>query len=72
MKQLFYLYLSDNDLTSLDPAAFAGLSELTYLHLEGNRLTQLPGAGETGFVSVKIEHSVKVKIQNTMLLCVFL
>lgn len=47
MKTLFYLYLSDNDLTSLEPEAFVGAPELTYLHLEGNRLAQFPGSGQS-------------------------
>lgn len=46
MKNLLYLYLSDNDLTFLDSGAFAGAPELTYLHLEGNRLAQFPGSGQ--------------------------
>uniref|UniRef100_A0A8C5G6N3 Chondroadherin-like protein n=1 Tax=Gouania willdenowi TaxID=441366 RepID=A0A8C5G6N3_GOUWI len=43
MKELLYLYLSDNLLTSLGRRAFAGLPKLTYLHLEDNRLTVFPG-----------------------------
>ncbi|XP_061556914.1 chondroadherin-like protein [Phycodurus eques] len=44
MKSLFYLYLSDNDLTSLGPETFTGAPELSYLYLEGNRLVQFPGS----------------------------
>ncbi|XP_077590910.1 chondroadherin-like protein [Stigmatopora nigra] len=44
MKKLFYLYLSDNDLTSLVPETFVGSPELSYLYLEGNRLAQFPGS----------------------------
>lgn len=46
MKNLFYLYLSDNDLTTLDSGTFDGAPKLTYLHLEGNRLAQFPGSGQ--------------------------
>uniref|UniRef100_A0A8D3A149 Chondroadherin-like b n=1 Tax=Scophthalmus maximus TaxID=52904 RepID=A0A8D3A149_SCOMX len=43
MKGLIYLYLSENDLTSLSPDAFKGISRtLTYLHLEKNRFTSFP------------------------------
>lgn len=42
MKGLVYLYLSDNDLTSLGPEVFNGTPELIYLHLEGNKLAQFP------------------------------
>ncbi|XP_057673550.1 chondroadherin-like protein isoform X1 [Corythoichthys intestinalis] len=44
MKKLFYLYLSENDLTSLVPETFTGTPELSYLYLEGNRLAQFPGS----------------------------
>ncbi|XP_061702435.1 chondroadherin-like protein [Syngnathoides biaculeatus] len=44
MKKLFYLYLTDNDLTSLGPETFTGAPELSYLYLEGNRLAQFPGS----------------------------
>lgn len=46
MKNLLYLYLSDNDLMSLDPKAFAGVPKLTYIHLERNKLAQFPGSGQ--------------------------
>lgn len=51
MKNLLYLYLSDNELTVLDPRAFVGVPELTYLHLDGNLLVQFPGSGQQAFRS---------------------
>lgn len=46
MKNLLYLYLSDNDITFLDSGAFTGAPQLTYLYLDGNRLGQFPGSGQ--------------------------
>lgn len=51
MKNLLYLYLSDNDLMVLAPRAFEGVPELTYLHLDGNRLARFPGSGQQAFRS---------------------
>lgn len=59
MRNLVYLYLSDNDLTSLEPKAFAGVPKLTYLHLEGNRLTQFPGDGQIKLLRISFASILK-------------
>lgn len=56
MKGLVYLYLSDNDLTSLGSETFTGAPELTYLHLEGNQLAMFPGAALAPLPSLLVLH----------------
>lgn len=58
-----YLYLSDNDLTSLEPEALAGLPKLVYLHLEGNRLAQFPGAGRIKVPKITIVSMQRAKVK---------
>lgn len=42
LRTLEYLYLSNNDITTIETRAFFNLQSLKYLDLSGNRLRQLP------------------------------
>ncbi|XP_019723799.1 chondroadherin-like protein [Hippocampus comes] len=71
MKNLFYLYLSDNDLTSLGPETFTGAPALSYLYLEGNRLAKFPGSALQllpNLFALHLERNAILKLEPTGLL----
>lgn len=72
MKNLIYLYLSDNQLSSLDAKVFEGAHEIMYLHLEDNKLTHFPSSATLTHIpkllELHLERNLIAKLEPSLLL----